>query len=348
MGESFYRKKRQGTILILALWSLSLLTVFAVYLGVAVRGKIKLQSRIEERDKLYFLAESGVKKAIAVLNNDLMLNEYAFTVKAKQARHNNPEYFKNIPLAEGTVDISFEDFSESGSSAQTRYGLTDEQSKVDINKADIATLQRLIKNVLGWQEQPARELAQAIFDWKEYGRNELVDFHGDEYYQSLQYPYSAKDGPFETIDELLLVKGMTKEILEKLKPFMTIYSNNAVNINTASRVTLLAMGWEETLVDKVLRVRRGPDGEEATKDDFIFESADTVNLDLQNFVQLEGVELYQIDEMFRGGQLATNSTHYTIIAQAAFRGQERKVITCVFDVIRSKIVYWREEEFSQP
>jgi len=348
MSESFSRKNRQGTILILALWSLSLLTVFAVYLGVAVRGKIKLQSRIEERDKLYFLAESGVKKAIAVLNNDLMLSEYTFTVKAKQARHNNPKYFKNIPLSEGTVNISFTDFSESGPLTQTHYGLTDEQSKVDINQADIATLQRLIKNVLGWQEPQALELAQAIFDWKEYGRSELVDFYGDEYYKSLQYPYSAKDGPFETIDELLLVKGMTKEILEKLKPFMTIYTHNAININTASRVTLLAIGWEQTLVDKVLRVRRGPDGEEATQDDFIFESADTVNLDLQNFGQLEGIELFQIDKMFKSGQLATNSTHYTIRAQAAFRGQERKVITCVFDVIRSKIVYWREEEFLQP
>lgn len=346
MIERLDKKYQRGTILILALWSLGLLSVFAIYLGVAVRGKIKLQSRLEQRDKLYFLAESGVKKAIAVLNNDLILNEYAFTAEAKQARHNNPGYFSEIRLGEGTVDISYEYFQDSILEAQTRYGLTDEESKIDINLADLSTLQRLIKYALNWEDQQASQLAQAIFDWKEYGRSELVGFYGDEYYENLQYPYASKDTPFETIDELLLVKGVTREILGKLKPFMTIYSNNAININTASRITLLAVGFKETLVDKILQVRRGPDGLEASGDDFVFESSESVNLDLQRFVPLEGIELYQLQEMLKRGGLATNSSHYTVRARAALKGEERRVITCVFDVIRSKIVYWREEELS--
>jgi len=330
MALRFPQRSRQGTILIMALWSLSLLTVFAVYLGVAVRTKITLQSRLEDRDKLYLLAESGIKKAIAVLNNDLMLNEYAFTAKAKQARHNNPAPLAGIALSGGKVDVS----------------LVDEQSKIDLNKADLPTLQRLIKYVLNLDENSTLELAQAIYDWKEYGRSDLIGFYSEEYYKSLESPFSAKDAPFELLDELLLVKGMTKDIFRQLIPYVTVYGNNVININTASRIALLAAGLEEVLVDKILNVRRGQDGLEATLDDFIFEAGDSVILDLQKFVSLEGVELYELDEMFHRGQLGTNSTHYTLRAQASLKGQERKVITCVFDVIHSKIVYYREEESS--
>ena len=55
------------------------------------------------------------------------------------------------------------------------------------------------------------------------------------------------------LDEILLVKGMNKEIYDKLINFVTIYGDGAVNINTASKEVLEALGLADSLVDKILR-----------------------------------------------------------------------------------------------
>jgi type II secretory pathway component PulK len=83
------------------------------------------------------------------------------------------------------------------------------------------------------------------------------------------------------VGELLLVQGMTPERYAKLRPWVTVYSKR-VNINTAPRQTLLALGMSASLADKVIAYRRGPDGLEGTSDDGVFTSVSSLsqNLDL--------------------------------------------------------------------
>ena len=85
------------------------------------------------------------------------------------------------------------------------FGFVDEASKLNLNTATAAMLEQL--------PRMTPELAAAIVDWRD--SNSTVSDGGaeDETYQRLNPPYRCKNAPFESIDELRLVYGMTDEIL---------------------------------------------------------------------------------------------------------------------------------------
>ena len=58
-----------------------------------------------------------------------------------------------------------------------------------------------------------QELPDSVFDWKDEDAD--VEFEGaeDEYYLNLPTPYRCKNANFETVEELLLVKGAYPELL---------------------------------------------------------------------------------------------------------------------------------------
>jgi type II secretory pathway component PulK len=85
------------------------------------------------------------------------------------------------------------------------FGINDEAAKVNLNTA---TLEMLIK-LPGMTE----ELAAALIDWRDGDSDVTTNGAEDEYYLMLDEPYTAKNGPIESIDELLLVKGFTRQII---------------------------------------------------------------------------------------------------------------------------------------
>jgi general secretion pathway protein K len=54
-----------------------------------------------------------------------------------------------------------------------------------------------------------------------------------DYYNNLDQPYCCKNKPLEAIDELLLIKGMTAEIYQRMRDYVTVYGDGKVNINCA-------------------------------------------------------------------------------------------------------------------
>lgn len=88
---------------------------------------------------------------------------------------------------------------------QHDFGLMREAGKVNINTAPRAMLAALP----GMDD----EIAAAIIDWRDRDTNPTDNGAESDYYLSLPQPYYAKDGPFETIEELRLVRGVTREVL---------------------------------------------------------------------------------------------------------------------------------------
>jgi len=85
------------------------------------------------------------------------------------------------------------------------YGIVDEASKVNINTAS--------QDVLTMLPRMMREDAAAIIDWRDSDDNITLGGAESEYYLTLPDPYQCKNGPFETVEELLLVRGMMPELL---------------------------------------------------------------------------------------------------------------------------------------
>ena len=90
----------------------------------------------------------------------------------------------------------------------------DESAKLNLNylpnmglsNDDLDTLLMNIPNM-------TIEIADAILDWMD--SDDTINPYGaeSETYQQMNPPYKAKNGPFETIDELLMVKGITPTLL---------------------------------------------------------------------------------------------------------------------------------------
>jgi type II secretory pathway component PulK len=98
-----------------------------------------------------------------------------------------------------------------------RFGLTDEAGKLNLNRATEPQLLHLMKLAVG--DDPSidpQTIVDAILDWRDtdrMARGTDGDTEGT-YYESLErQPYRVKNGPFDSVEELLLVKGMKAEIL---------------------------------------------------------------------------------------------------------------------------------------
>ncbi len=95
-----------------------------------------------------------------------------------------------------------------------RFGVTDEASKININTAPVSQLVALITPFIDEEDEwTAEQIADAILDWRD-GDTQPRPFGAEaEYYSLLDPPYAVKNGPFDTVEELLLVRGMTADLL---------------------------------------------------------------------------------------------------------------------------------------
>ncbi|NTV49398.1 MAG: type II secretion system minor pseudopilin GspK [Geobacteraceae bacterium] len=81
-------------------------------------------------------------------------------------------------------------------------------------------------------------------------------------YRTLKPAYSAGNRKFMTLTELSLVKGVTPELLGALRPYLTVFSDQAgthqININTAPKEVLVALdaGIDSGLAERILERRR--------------------------------------------------------------------------------------------
>lgn len=85
------------------------------------------------------------------------------------------------------------------------YGITDEASKLSINTAGV--------NDMMFLPNMTTDVADSIVDWRDADDNLTDQGAESQYYRSLSEPYRAKNAPFETVEELMLVKNVTKDLL---------------------------------------------------------------------------------------------------------------------------------------
>jgi type II secretory pathway component PulK len=95
-----------------------------------------------------------------------------------------------------------------------RYGITPEAGKLNLNTASDAEIDRLLTPLL--QElrvENAPELVAALLDWRDTDDEPRSGGAESEYYTNLDPAYKTKNGPLDSLEELLLVKGWTAAML---------------------------------------------------------------------------------------------------------------------------------------
>lgn len=213
---------RRGVALIVVLWVMVVLSFLCVSFA---RDMV-----LEMDGARYFTddVQAALAAASAVARARIALASYRPDPSdpADALLRDNPEEFRWVPLAGGsqgvaagraagrTSDLERADASEAyysllglryDSDETLTFGLIDEAAKLNANVASWQSLARL--------PGMTDEVAQAIVDFRDPDSDPLPYGAEDEYYQSLSPARRAKNAPFDTLEELLLVRGVTPEVL---------------------------------------------------------------------------------------------------------------------------------------
>lgn len=338
MAHTFIRRNK-ASILIVALWSLCALSVFAVILGYEIRQKINLVKRLDERARLHLIADSGVKASISKLRAEIVKSYDSL----QDQWSNDIGAFKNINIDAGTYNICYNNRDSVSGNIEMRWGIIDEERKININKASISVLERLFHIVLKLDEIDAQELAAAIVDWRDSDSELSIPIGSaeDSYYSGQAYPYEAKDANFEVLEEIILVKGMSKEIFREIKEYLTIYGNGRVNVNTASRQVLLSLGLDESIVEKIIQFRSGNDNEGDSAENNIFTEPLSIVPKLSQHVNLSDSEVAVLS-VIAEQLLCVNSDNFMIRCVSSLNNRKDTTeLSCVVNR-KGKILYSRE------
>jgi general secretion pathway protein K len=239
-----------GIALIMALWALTILSVIVLSFSMMARTETHSAATFKTVVTNRFLAEAGIERGIV---------EIFF----RNANKRQPVVFEGRE----SVRIDGTPYTGTMEKGQYVYRVTDESGKIPLNALTDSSAV-LLKNLLtqmGYQQEIVDTVADSILDWRD--QNELHRLNGAEsdYYMSLPNPYKAKNANFDTVEELLLVKGVTLAMLygdgkrKGIIDYVTVYSNrNSINVNAAPREVLMAVpGMTPEKVDYVLAQREG-------------------------------------------------------------------------------------------
>ena len=342
------RLNTRGSILLVSIFVLIMLSMFVITVGYAVRQKLQVITRLDVRQKLRSLGDAAAQKAVYVLLRHRRDSREGFDALNQSWSQNEPG-FKEIKTKDGVFSIAYPvDASNAKSKSadnELHYGLCDEERKININKImkplPLVVLKRLFKEV-GMSPEDADNLTEAIKNWQIEQASKFSG--GNNYYGSLHPPYTERHAEFATLQELLWVKGMTAEIYKRILPYITIESTGQVNLNTASRSVLVAVGLSPSVCDKIIAFRNGRDKIEGTADDLSFDDLIGAPLVvLANGIRLDDNEQQNLKDMAESGLLTVKSKNFSayVLAQLPYHRQALRLKT-VFDD-KGMFKRWEEE-----
>ncbi len=316
-------KEEKGIALIITLWVLTILSVVAFSFAYLARLEMKISGYERSRLVALGLAQAGIELAIEEIANDL--NAYDSF---------DEEWRQRFVDEEGSLrEIEIED-EEGEVVGSYTLRISDEEGKININAGDELSKERMLDELfrlLDLEEHGA--IRDSILDWLDPDDLHRIEGAEDSYYESLDPPYECKDGPLDVLGELLMVKGITPELFKEARfpDFLTVYSQGAVNINTAPREVLQAvLGIKESLAQQIVDHR-----------------------EIEPFQNIgEILALPGMTGLPRGtgrrsilGQTAVKSANFTLESRGIIKGGkvERRLVAIVRRGRPATIKYWREE-----
>jgi general secretion pathway protein K len=148
---------------------------------------------------------------------------------------------------------------------ETRLGATQlqiafrsESARIDLNMAPKDLLVGLMRG-LGASADDAPTYADRIVAWHTAAKSRTDDAE-NSYYLSAGLGYTPRHAPFPAADELWLVQGIPPALIERMIPFVTVFSNLAsVNVADAAPEVLAALpGMNPEKVQAILKQREDP------------------------------------------------------------------------------------------
>lgn len=188
-----YSRSQTGTVLVMVLWVLSLLTLLGGYFAFDARIRRNLG-----------------QNALTDLKGREMVRSLLLTLSTRLAPRGID---KSDALEQGLFVVDGTLYSVTIGGENLSFLLQDENGKLDLNKSSETDIRDAVRGLLGkYSLEKADTVVDGLLDWKD--RDKLVRLNGaeDDVYQDRMPPYYPANAPFRMVDELLLVNGVDREI----------------------------------------------------------------------------------------------------------------------------------------
>ena len=290
--------RNQGIALIVALIAIAVLSALAFAFAFSMKIETRLAINADSEQQILWLGRSGVETARWILSEELRvpnqpydaLNQVWAGGPGALAETNSDLAgfsLNNIPIGDGQISIK----------------IIDLERRVNINTVNPMQIQQIL-TTMGVDADSISVVADSIADWIDADDNQRPAGAESDYYQGLIPPYYAKNAPLDDLSELLMIKGVTREMylgtsgendhtlgafhpklgfgnapgqapnyLFGLKDIFTAVSSGRVNINTADANVLQTLpGVDAQIAGDIIKQRAGPDGVDGTDDDIPYTS----------------------------------------------------------------------------
>jgi general secretion pathway protein K len=267
--------------LIVALLAIFVLSASAAELWYSMQVDMKLAGKSSDEPQLLWLGRSGVELGRYVLAQEASipgepydsLNQLWAGGPGGPGETNsvlNGIQMDHFQIGDGWVSVK----------------IVDEERYANINTATPQLLTQALTS-MGVDANDIPIVQDSILDWVQPGDNPRLSGAKNSYYQSLNPPYYCKEAPMDNISELLMVKGINRDmyygdsgqhsITPKgfnkspfeapsyafgLKDVFTPFSDGRINVNTAdANVLQLIPGVDDTTAQAIIKAREGPNGD---------------------------------------------------------------------------------------
>ena len=346
-----------GSALIVVLWVIGLLSILIGSLAFEAHMEAKITSYYRKRSKAEHLARSGIEIA-----EMLLIRRGDIDDEQDEPEDEDDRWFYSArTLKKGALRGLTEKLGEGTISID----IIPEPARRNINNLDTVrnkqeleverNLERIFE-VGGITEEMGLwpELVESFLDWIDSEKPEDARTDGaetDDYYATLDPPYEAKNGPLDTVGELLLVKGFSRPILyggaietgmESEEPILisgiadllTTYGSGKLDVNAASMRVLMSLPeMDEIFAGAIIEEREGLLNPEGEQEEDYFKSVSDLRARIPDLPQ-------NIDKY-----LDVGSGIFRITSIGEVGGVQRR-IWCIaeFEKEELKILRWREEE----
>lgn len=248
---------QRGVSLVIVLWVLALLMAIAAEFVYIVRVESAAVINFRDESSAQMLAVAGVNAGMAEVARkyDFVALDNSGSVVFLSNSEERDKPSRRFSMGKGEVE----------------YRIEDESGKLNLNSASREVLNGFLK-ASDIAEPERSVIADSVADWKDENHEHHLNGAEDEFYQSLESPYGAKDGSFDTVEELLLVNGVTPgffygtsgsagdriEGFKGIKGNLTVYGPGKLNLNTAAEEVLIAFLGEARAQEVILK--RGSEG----------------------------------------------------------------------------------------
>ncbi|HEV3142271.1 MAG TPA: type II secretion system protein GspK, partial [Gemmataceae bacterium] len=214
-------ESRSAVVLLAVLVVVSLLSLAAYQYSDMVSAELQAADSSVNSAQARALAYSGIYYAAAILADQ---NSYQGLLNSNP--WSNPSAFQGVLVytdpqtgRTGRFTIFAPTMDDgTGTTQSVRYGLIDESGKINLNAMlqidnTGTVLHNMLMTIANTDPNMTTDVADSIIDWIDTDDDPRANGAESSYYLGLSPPYRAKNGPLDSVEELLLVKGVTPQFL---------------------------------------------------------------------------------------------------------------------------------------